>query len=174
MNISMFYAGGKYRGDYAGGTTYRTNDIVKYLGSGYRALKDVMVNVLPTDISSWEEIIEKPSFTPVTPATVEVASATLQGSHDGTRKYWSGSEWTVSMPNGSTIQLNKVYQNCNCHCNCTVNCDCVNNQPNCANCSFNNGDGNACNCACLYQSNCNYSSGNCNCTPNCADGNCYY
>lgn len=174
MKMSMFIVGGDFRGDYSATATYRGNDIVRYLGHAYQALADDFDNVLPTVETHWRKMVNSPMYSGISAATTEAASSTTTGVAAGTRKYWFGQEWVLEKTGTRAVRLKKVYMNCNCNCNCVENCNCVANQPNCGNCSFDAGDGLACNCACLYQSDCNYASGNCNCTPNCADGNCYY
>jgi hypothetical protein len=174
MNVSMFISGGEYRGDYSEATTYRRNNIVKYNGFAYQATADNFSGVTPDTATHWRRLTITPAYSGVVASTTEAAAGTTTGAGSGTRKYWFGQEWVLEKPETMHVRLKKVYQNCNCNCNCTVNCDCVANQPNCGNCSFDAGDGLSCNCACLFQSNCNYASGNCNCTPNCNDGNCYY
>jgi hypothetical protein len=174
MNISMFLGGGDYKGGYSGATTYRLNDIVRYDGIAYQATKDTFSAVLPTDTDYWRKMVGATTYTGLTADNVEAVAASTTGNAVGTRKYWFGGEWVLEKPNVRHVRLKKVYRNCNCNCNCVQNCDCVANQPNCANCYFDAGDGLACNCACLFQSNCNYTSGYCNCSANCNDGNCYY
>jgi hypothetical protein len=174
MKISMYIPGGSFQGDYSAGTTYRRNDIVRYLGHAFQATADNLSGVIPTTETHWKKIVNAPAYSGLAADTTIAASTSTTGIAAGTRKYWFGQEWALKKPSAYSVVLEKVYRNCNCNCNCVCNCDCVANQPNCGNCSYNAGDGLACNCACLFQSDCNYNSGNCNCTPNCADGNCYY
>lgn len=174
MQISFFQTGGRWRGSYDPEETYSVNDIVSYLGVAYKSNSSALLGVTPVDGSDWTKIISTPEPDNLEASAVEEASAITVGTASGTRKYWFGQEWALEKMGPRSVNLKKVYQNCNCNCNCVSNCNCVANQPNEANCSYDSGDGNACNCACLFQTNCNYASGNCNCTPNCNDGNCYY
>lgn len=174
MRLTMLTGGGKFVGLYSASITYRLNDIVQYLGHAYRAIADSFSGQAPTVEAYWIKVVSRPEYSGLAASTDTTASTSTTGDAAGTRKYWFGQEWALSKPSSKTAKLTKVYRNCNCNCNCTQNCDCVANQPNCENCSWDIGDGLACNCACLFQSNCNYSSGACNCTPNCNDGNCYY
>ena len=176
MDLSMFVQGGRWRGDYVAATTYTKNDIVKYQSKAYILTIDSLQGGTPGVHAGWQLAIDTPVYSGLTASDEEAVSTTPKsgGTGTGTRKYWFGQEWTLETTSPTGVKLKKVYQNCNCNCNCVCACDCVANQPNCGNCSYNSGDGRACNCACLYQSNCNYNSGQCNCSAVCADGNCYY
>lgn len=175
MKMSMFIAGGDFRGDYSAEATYRRNDIVRFAGHAYQAIVDDFSEIEPADGAYWRTMINGPIYSGISAETgVSASITTSTGVAAGTRKYWFGQEWVLEKTAARSVRLKKVYMNCNCNCNCVQNCDSVANQPNCQNCSYDAGDGLACNCACLFQSHCNYASGACNCTPNCADGNCYY
>lgn len=170
----MFTQGGSFRGDYDQAVEYRVHDIVRYQGHAWQAVADGFMAVTPAEGAWWKKLANSPVYSGLAASTAEAASLITTGIASGTRKYWFGQEWVLEKPAPYSVRLKKVYQNCNCNCNCISACNCVANQPNEGNCSYDIGDGLACNCACLYQSNCNYSSGYCNCTSVCNDGNCYY
>lgn len=172
--ISMYTAGGSFRGDYASGTVYRIKDIVRFSGHAYQAIKDNFSGVAPSNATYWEKIVNAPAYSGITATQAEFVSATTTGAAVGTRKYWYGQEWALEKTSDTAVRLRKIYQNCNCQCNCVCACECPANQPNMGNCTWDIGDGLKCNCACLLQSDCNYNSGYCNCSANCNDGNCYF
>lgn len=173
MKMTMFVSGGDFKGAYSPSTLYRINDIVRYNGAAYITIADNVMGVLPTDLTKWRVMVDKVSTPPLSAETVTTPSSSVTGNAVGTRKYWFGLEWSLSMPSNNLIRLNKIYRNCNCNCQYTQACNCQVNQPNCGNCSWDKGDGLACNCACLFQSNCNCFTGYCNCTAQCNDGNCF-
>lgn len=175
MKISMFTAGGSFRGEYDSEETYRVKDIVRYDGHAYQAIADSFTGEAPTETAYWSKIVNAPVYSGLTATQADIASATTTGHAAGTRKYWFGQEWELDLPSAKSARLKKVYQNCNCNCHCVQNCNCPANQPNMGNCSDCSWISDLrCNCACLLQSDCNYASGYCNCTALCADGNCYF